>query len=214
MSKFLSYCYKPIYVENVSKCNAKTILKFFLLYMAIGLILTFPIKIITDIFNLTHDLNTELPTNIILYGVFIAPYLEEVLFRLILKPIKSNSILLIVVICFSICFFLIFKQNYYVYFLIILSLIYLLVVFIYKIFKINYRRNFKWIFYLSVFLFAIIHLLNYEGIEILHLLICVFLVAPQIFLGFVLGYVRMIYGFGWAVFFHYLVNIFLLTKLI
>jgi hypothetical protein len=64
-----------------------------------------------------------------------------------------------------------------------------------------YENNFIRIFYSFSLLFAFIHFYNYANYDDLWLALP-FLIAPQFFIGLLLAYVRMNYGFSWALFFH------------
>ena len=62
------------------------------------------------------------------------------------------------------------------------------------------KSYFKWLYYLSAILFGLVHASNYELTESQNLLIPL-IILPQLFLGFMLGYIRVRYGFFMACFF-------------
>jgi hypothetical protein len=64
---------------------------------------------------------------------------------------------------------------------------------------------FIFIFYLSAILFGIIHASNYDGLTEIWYLIPI-LGLPQIFIGVILGYVRVNYGMIWSIILHSIHN--------
>jgi membrane protease YdiL (CAAX protease family) len=73
--------------------------------------------------------------------------------------------------------------------------------------KINnfYQNNFALIFYSLTLIFGAVHFFNFSNFKDLWLVLP-FLVAPQLFLGFILAYVRMRYSLAWAMFYHFFHN--------
>lgn len=125
---------------------------------------------------------------LLLLGCLIAPFMEEFIFRFPLKY-KRNYIFLL----FSSMFISRYdnKANNY------------------KI-KRFYRINFGIFFYFMALFFAIVHFSNYNHTQEL-LLYLPFLVLSQFFIGLILGFVRIKFGFLWAVFYHALYNFILFT---
>ncbi len=68
-----------------------------------------------------------------------------------------------------------------------------------------YQNNFPFIFYSLTILFAAIHFFNFANSKDL-LLVLPFLVAPQLFLGFILAFIRMRYSILWSIFYHFFHN--------
>jgi len=64
-----------------------------------------------------------------------------------------------------------------------------------------WKSNFKYIFHLYAITFGILHLTNFETIYWWMIVISPLLTAPYIALGYILGYIRMKYGFtyGWLI---------------
>lgn len=70
-----------------------------------------------------------------------------------------------------------------------------------------YQHNFHIIFYFVAFLFGAIHLLNFNNFgKFWYVSFLLFL--PQLSASFVLGFVRMRYGFSWSILTHFLYNSF------
>jgi len=69
----------------------------------------------------------------------------------------------------------------------------------------KYKSAFRWIFYGFALAFGYIHIFNYE-LNTTILLLSPILVAPQIILGFFLGYIRVRFGLLYAILFHAVYN--------
>jgi len=74
-----------------------------------------------------------------------------------------------------------------------------------KKFEKFYSERFTWIFYFLAIIFALLHLTNYTDFKQIWYLAPI-LIFPQFILALVLGYVRMKYGLGWAMFNHLVHN--------
>jgi len=77
-------------------------------------------------------------------------------------------------------------------------------------------KTFKIAFYLITFLFGYIHLINYD-ITLNILLFSPILIAPQLFIGWYLGFIRVRFGLIWSIALHaayngILVSLFILGK--
>lgn len=68
------------------------------------------------------------------------------------------------------------------------------------VFKALWAKNFKYIFHIIAISFGLMHLTNYTGIS--NYLFALPLVTSQIISGYVLGFVRMKFGFGYSVALH------------
>jgi membrane protease YdiL (CAAX protease family) len=78
---------------------------------------------------------------------------------------------------------------------------------IFRLFLVNYKTEFyfRWVYYFSAIIFGLIHIITYEA-DSTHYRFMWLITLPQIFSGFLLGYVRIIYGFWYAVLLHGLAN--------
>ena len=130
------------------------------------------------------------PGLIFFFAVIIAPFLEEIMFRLILK-FRSN--------------FLILWPLQLLILLQVDNKINLL-----KTIRKFWNKFYGWIFYLVSIAFGIIHILNFEPSLNIYLLAPV-LVAPQILIGINLGYLRIRFGLIWSILFHAFYNGILLS---
>ena len=68
-----------------------------------------------------------------------------------------------------------------------------------------YQNKFQFIFYILTITFGVIHFFNFANFKELWFVLP-FLVAPQLFLGFILAYIRMRYSLSWAIFYHFFHN--------
>lgn len=68
-----------------------------------------------------------------------------------------------------------------------------------------YTKYFRYIFYLSIVSFGFVHFFNFENFSELWLVVPL-LVLPQVFLGAILGYIRMHYNLFWSIFYHFFHN--------
>ncbi len=75
-----------------------------------------------------------------------------------------------------------------------------------------YINHYGFFFYLSAITFGVLHISNYQ-IEHFIPILPILLVLPQIFMGIVLGYIRITMGIGWSVAFHCLHNLFCISIL-
>ena len=130
------------------------------------------------------------PGLIFFFAVIIAPFLEEIMFRLGLK-LRSN--------------FLILWPLQLLILLQVSNKINLL-----KTIRNFWNKFYAWIFYLITIAFGLIHILNFKPSLNIYLLAPV-LVAPQILIGINLGYLRIRFGLIWSILFHAFYNGILLS---
>ncbi|MCE7041417.1 CPBP family intramembrane glutamic endopeptidase [Dyadobacter sp. CY312] len=77
---------------------------------------------------------------------------------------------------------------------------------------VRYKPYFRWMYYLSSLLFGWVHMFNYDYDQSHYLYIPV-ITAVQTFIGFLLGYVRIIYGFWYGVILHAIYNSVMILQL-
>jgi len=143
------------------------------------------------------------------------PIIEEVIFRLNLKISLNNLII-----------FFAFLSGYYLYrilklenvnhpwivilpFTLMIALIYIKAKKSEEVdqFLSNFwKRYFAIIFHASCWIFAFLHLFNFEEITPTLLFLSPVIVLPQLILAYALGYLRMNYGFQYNVIFHIIYN--------
>ena len=130
------------------------------------------------------------PGLIFFFAVIIAPFLEEIMFRLILK-FRSNFLIL-----WPLQLLILLQVNNKINLL--------------KTIRNFWNKFYGWIFYFISIAFGLIHILNFEPSLNIYLLAPV-LVAPQILIGINLGYLRIRFGLIWSILFHAFYNGILLS---
>lgn len=141
------------------------------------------------------------------------PLIEEIIFRLPLNLKKSS-----IAISFSFLF-LRFSGNFLTHILdltktedlikiVISVIIFLLIMLIVKQDKLNRlkTKHYKFTFYFVAVGFGLIHILNFHPINYYLLLFYPIFVLPQIFMGLIIGNIRIKYGFIWGWALHCLIN--------
>lgn len=143
----------------------------------------------------------------VFYGLVLGPFVEEIYFRLIYVFNKRN---LSIVFCTSLIltiFFIVKAEPIKAYVFIAISLIYCLLLLSFARISRIISTYFKIFFYCLAMVFAFLHLSNFSGVNSLEYLLAIFIIIPQFILGIILGYLRLNYGFIYAVGFHMMVNI-------
>ena len=125
------------------------------------------------------------PVLIFLFAVIVAPLLEEVMFRLILK-FRSNFLILWS-IHIGVALHLGQKRS------------------LLKTARKVWDKFYGRVFYLMTMAFGLMHIMNFEPSLNIYLLAPI-LVAPQILIGINLGYLRVRFGLIWSILFHAFYN--------
>ncbi|MET1056446.1 MAG: CPBP family glutamic-type intramembrane protease [Pedobacter sp.] len=148
-------------------------------------------------------------------AVLLAPILEELIFRAQLK--RFSGMLLFVSLIFGALLSAIVKT----YWALLISPLIFGILFITYRFTLAgsvtrkfrfWKRVFPWHFHLTAVCFALLHLANFEkGIALLPLGLLYTL--PQLSIGLMLGFTRMIYGLKYSIILHSLYNLFFVIVL-
>ncbi len=125
------------------------------------------------------------PVLIFFFAVIMAPLLEEVMFRLILR-FRSNFLILWS-IHIGVALQLGQKRS------------------LLKTARKVWDKFYDWVFYLMTMAFGLMHIMNFEPSLNIYLLAPI-LVAPQILIGINLGYLRVRFGLIWSILFHAFYN--------
>jgi hypothetical protein len=147
------------------------------------------------------------------YIIFLAPLLEELVFRLPLRLSRITlSVSFAVFIIAVIKNFFIQEDNYTIYLLSVplSAIIFGLLSYVTDIYlKINklWEKHFFYVFYFFVLIFGLSHLFNYNEIHWWMILSSPLLTLPHIIMGLFLGFIRMNYGFLYSFFFHATINL-------
>jgi hypothetical protein len=130
------------------------------------------------------------PFLILVFGAFIFPFIEELVFRLYLRFERNYPIKLFIFLVSTIGGKN--KEDIKIYI------------------KDKWNYYYKQIFYLSAFIFSSFHLLNYPYKTDL-LILAPILIAPQFIMGVFTAYLRLKNGFMWGYFLHAMSNFLFLS---
>jgi len=219
-SEFFKFLQRPHYQSTVRKKTNVFIsaLKiYFLSLLILGLINSLNITILSNFITLPIDESLTIPSSLsdklwvyIIIVVILTPIFEEVIFRLslVFDPIF---------IAFSISTLIalaVHKLSNGIFSIISFFLLFFLINRLASIFKSIlfsfWEKYFKYIFYVLSLLFGLVHISNYEFVEVSQYFIAPILVFPQIAVGFILSFTRLYYekGFLICIIFHVLMNLF------
>ena len=217
-SEAIKYFNRPTYTENNKPLAVRAFIifmfKLILLVILVGIFQGFIYAFETIPSNTLENFHISSFQAYLFVALYI-PIIEEVIFRLNLKISLNN---LIIFFAFLSGYFLyrIFKvENLNHPWIVILPLtlmIGLIYIQIKKQREVNqflhnfWERHFVFIFHLSCWLFAFLHLFNFEEITPTLLFLSPVIVLPQLILAYALGFLRMNYGFQYNVIFHILFN--------
>jgi membrane protease YdiL (CAAX protease family) len=205
---FLTYLKSPIYIKN-EKINWSHFFQLFILYFLISLIIGLLIGILKKTIGF-YD--TELNYNIFkifIAGTILGPIVEEISFRLILKPSYKNFIFLTFFFILLSAITLIRQKISYLIVFLTLGVISFIIwgnkVYLKKI-QILFLKRFSYVFYISCFLFGMVHITNYTPLNYKVILIFPILILSQIIGGAFFGYIRMKFGIVYSILFHSIFN--------
>lgn len=151
----------------------------------------------------------------ILLAILIGPIIEESVFRLSLTYSKLNlsvsiGLIIHVVVTKSLNIKTLTSVDGVVLLFLIPAIIYLILnhkkIYISSWLKSVWSKNHRTIYFLSAIFFAIIHIGNYNVTNFNRVLAAIVFCLPFIFIGFILGYIRIRFGFFWSILFHSLHN--------
>ncbi len=223
-AELASYIAKPerrIINDLTAKEKLKEITAFYLVKMLITFILILIIEILFDQNNSSTQsfIERNHPFMVLLLGGFLAPLVEEAMFRLsiVFKPIfLSISIGLITLSIYSQIFDVgILKLDETIYlrystsFVVGLLTYYISVKNRIKI-KQFWINNFRWIYYFSAISFGLFHFSNYD-LALNNIFLIPILTLPNAIGGLFFGYIRVKHGFIYGLGFHCLNNIIALS---
>jgi membrane protease YdiL (CAAX protease family) len=223
LNKILVFFYNPkINDVFVFKSKSERLINFLIMIfiMFFFIILTsFISKLIINLIDLDFNNYVEInrkrtwdkfsKINNFFYIVLIGPLIEEIIHRKWLDFKKKSfyfSIIIITILGVKSYFFN--SSYYYLYF--IVSLLMFLVIFFTddRKLKLYGKQYFKSFFYISCFLFSLIHISNYSSFLISNEYFFIpLLILPQFVMGLFFGFFRVKYGFLWGFFSHAIMNL-------
>lgn len=207
MEYFYSYLKDPLYIEKLRLPKFEHFIflgmNYLLFTIPIGTIMFVTIKI----FGIEAKPIISTTLKKILVVGLLGPIIEETLFRLILIFNKRNVIIVLLTCCFLALYSFFRAKPERVFILSISALILIISLFQVDMLKNFIQMHFKLFFYSIAILFASIHIYNFSGITQYNFFISPFLVLPQLFLGLILGYIRVNFGFVYCILFHATINL-------
>jgi membrane protease YdiL (CAAX protease family) len=158
---------------------------------------------------------SEKSTIFIVYGVFLAPVIEEFIFRSWFKWSRKNSIILIILfVALIVLSFIRTKTLIYVAVMFILGVIFFSIS---KSLKHEISElistNIKYFYWGSSIVFGMIHASNFVGNIWCLIGFSFILGSPQIVAGLIFGYIRLNYGLRYSILIHVFNNSLLLFSL-
>lgn len=215
IKEFIEYLSFPeINPEKGSKINVFTVTVMYFLVLIIGFMFYAPLMSYIGVDDMSHKVEDYLKelsrTQILLFTVFLAPIIEELLFRFHLKHPRLILIFVVFSIFALVHSFLGLTQSKMTviisFGLIVFTFLFLQIGHVLKSWKSIVTRYYGVFFYWTVIVFAFFHAFNFETTDIQWYFIPV-LVMPQFTLALLLGYVRIKKHLGYAIYIHGLNNL-------
>ena len=167
--------------------------------------------------NLIHANSPKLKKEFGIYyfgvAVIFVPFLEELIFRFPLELSKNSIATAFSILTYKFTggsFMRINIYDYHIWLSIFLTICLFLMIRFYLSEKILTKIktfHFKFIFYLSATLFALVHIQNFAIPNWRLYIFYPIFVLPQFFMGLFIGNIRMKYGFVWGWILHGLINL-------
>lgn len=223
LNQVFRFLKKPVPIFNPDSLSFqlkwKRTFYLFFINLLFGITISFLANLLISNMPFQSDLEVDLsqfsPLKLILFAGLLIPLLEEIIFRLPLIWSKINiRISLITALC-------IFGIGLISYHNSVLSTLYI-VLFVSVVFSMwipgvmswleqIWKQHFVWLFYSLTLLFALYHLSNYSPFSIKLLLVAPILISSQVISSLFLGYIRINFGFVWAIGYHIVWNSMLIS---
>jgi len=207
---FKSFLRNPQYLKE-TKMNWNQFILLIFLYFIVVAIISIPMSGIAHLLDAKHFTSGRSVNEMLIKAVIFAPLIEEGVFRLLLRP-KLKNLIGFSLLMFPLILYLLFKGNY-ITVTIISSIELAILITILRntyLFKVQkcIIKHFRFFFHLSILSFGFVHITNFTFPEInFWVILCTpLLVSPQIFMGSILGFIRMKYGFRYSVLLHTIIN--------
>lgn len=206
MIDYINFLKHPSWTGSYSRPAAIDFFALFFIYMLIMMPISVLLHFLTNILDLSTSINHMNLSSRIIRGILLAPLVEEIFFRLLYVFSRRNLWVVIGTALILVVIFII-KTNYQKTVVFIsVALVMGSALLSYKTSNKFIKTHFRLFFYFLALAFAGMHLTNFQGITMLKFLPALMLVIPQFILATMLGFVRLRYGFIYAVLFHATVN--------
>jgi membrane protease YdiL (CAAX protease family) len=207
---FLNYLKRPYYIRN-SEINWSVFLKSWFLVLIVSIPLGPLIEILKRIASIEDTDFNYSSFKVFLSMVFLAPIIEELLFRLILKP-KFQNLLIFLIFSGILAISFLVRKAFILFIIFLLLSVFCFIILIskkkFRKVQVYFLAHFPLLFYTSSVFFGFVHITNYEPFNYKLILIMPILVLPMILIGIILGFIRMKFGITYSVLLHSMINIF------
>lgn len=205
-----SFLQNPKHIKE-TKIDWNQFILLIFLYFLVVTIISIPMSGIAHLLDAKHFTSGLSVNEMLIRAVIFAPIIEECLFRLLLRP-KLNNLILFSLLMLPSTLYLLFKGNYITFTIISSIELAILITILRNTYLLKLQKciikYFRFFFYFSILSFGFVHITNFTFPEIsFWVIICTpLLVSPQIFMGSILGFIRMKYGFLYSVLLHTTIN--------
>ena len=231
LTRWAEFITRPTYLPLGSQSPRQTlqsVVQLFCFNIVVALALAIPISLLSRMVGVKSEVTSIFENNslpfVLLWGVLLMPFIEELVFRSFLRPsplglvaplfplLYYNGGMLLLI--FHSTFGLRLPDNRWIVRGCLLLMAFLICLIAYKIIKTRYSqveaeqfysKKIPYLFCFSSFIFGFLHVFNFAGIE-KHFYLAPLLMLPYLIGGLTFGYVRIVYGFWWACFLHTLNN--------
>jgi hypothetical protein len=198
VENLLSFLKSPYQVETYSNIKISDFI--FLLLITILVVVPYALILewagIDQFDNIMMELLEKNKWLLAIMAIFLAPLIEEPIFRLHLDLKKSS-------IWWGLGFSLLMISGVWYP----VALIWGYLIFLYVMISKGLKPNLKFVVYCSSALFALVHMTNFTEFDYgKYFYLVPFLVAAQFVVGLVLSYIRLNHGMKWAIIFHGVYN--------
>lgn len=206
MIRFLSFIKNPAYTETFEKIRWSDFFALLFLFYIIEIPLGAIINILIKNLALVPKPIALCYYQRVMYGLLLAPIVEELIMRLLLVFTKRNLVIFLANSIILSMVFLFRGSIIKFFFFISITFLFTIILVYHSSSRQFFIRYYKLFFYLIAILFGLIHISNFNGILMSNFMWTPLIVIPQIIMGLLSGYIRVTYGFIFAVLLHGLIN--------
>lgn len=205
-----SFIQNPKYISE-TKINWYQFILLIFLYFFVVTVISIPLSGIMHLLEGKHFSSDLSVSEMFIKAVIIAPLIEESMFRLLLKP-KQNNLIVFLLLMSPSALYTLYNGNYITFTVITSTELAILITILRNTYLLKLQKciikYFRLFFYFSILSFGFLHIMNFSFPEInLWVILCTpLLVSPQIFMGSILGFVRVKYGFIYSILLHATIN--------
>lgn len=208
---FIGFLRNPQFItESDDSLEFATLTLLYLFIFFLIIVVSSPLMILVGVNDMQHSIDT-LMDSISIWGFFFltvigAPIIEELIFRWHLR--RPLALIFIICLAFSagvgylfvVDFLNLLQAGIIIGFFIALGLLLMYSREVRTSLDRFYRKHFGILFYLTVIIFAGVHLSNFSELD--NLYVAPILILPQAMVALFLGYVRMKKNILWSIYFH------------